>query len=178
MPIAPATWLDFIEILDDESRSGTELDEEHSGILSALFNNQEHLRELQIDTTFPETNVTSATYVNVVTKKLWIPAWCAIPVSGALSSINFVCSYQSKQTGATDHDVRVRIDGGSWKERLNLTTSIWTSPEVITITDVDWDADAAAGTEVDYEVEALVTGGGSVDLRDISCCSFLRRANP
>lgn len=177
MAISPGTWGDWVDIALSEIDSASQVDDDEDLIFNHLLNNQEILREIQIDTQF-DGSTTSASYVNIVTKKLWIPEWCAQPVSDELSELRMAIFLQAYQSSGTDHDIRVRVNGGTWEETLGENLTSWGSliTPAFQIDEVDWVG--AAGTEVDFEVEARQNGGGTCFVRDQGGTSFIRRATP
>jgi hypothetical protein len=177
--INPASWDEFVSIPLSEIDLGSQIDDDQNLLLNHYFNNQEILREFQIDTQLTGSTA-SATYVNVATKKVWFPEWLDQPVSGDWSKFHLDVILQAYMTSGTDHDVRVRINGGNWVYQTGLTKTAWGTPDLYLFTEVsgNWDPDAVAGSAVDLEVEAQITAGGTVHVRDRGGCSFVRRVIP
>jgi hypothetical protein len=179
MTISPSAWATWIDVTDEDIKAGIAIDDDPSKFLDDLLCNLEYLREHVIDTQFLEVEITSASYVSVISKDIYIPQLTDHPVSNPASRLNFQTSFQSYQSGgATSHDVRIRVNGGTWRSKTGLTTTSWSAVEVLTILESEWDPDSASNSVVTYEVEALVTGGGSVFVRDRSVCSVIRRTTP
>jgi hypothetical protein len=182
MSINPNIWGDWVNIAIENIDAGTRIDDEDSGdeqLLNHMFNNQEILREFQIDTQF-DTSTTSASYVTVVTREIWLPDWLDQPVSGKWSEFLFQIFAQSYKSAGTSYDIRMRLNTGSWEEQTGLTRSAWGAPDLFQWSESigDWDPDALAGTVVDLEIQAKITGGGTVYLRDRGGTSFVRRVGP
>lgn len=158
--------------IDPGSRLATGINDFNQKFLS----NQETLRQVQINSQFLQVSTNSASFVQVAYKKIWIPTWCKQPVSNRWSDLRMELWLQSYQTGGTSHDVRVRVNGGSWVTQTGLTHTSWAFPDNYYIDEDDYVG--AYGTGVDMEVEALVTGGGFVFVRDRSGASHIKRLTP
>jgi hypothetical protein len=182
MALQPSTWDEFIEIGSDKINSGTPISDaggsEEEQLINQFMNNQEILREYQIDGQFGLSATASASYVTVVSKPIWIAPWLSQPVSNLLSTFIFHIPMQYKIVGGTSTDIRLRIGGGTWIEKLALTGSDFGGEQLFDAYEHSghWDPDALAGSDALLEIQTRANGGGTVTIKNLGCSAFIRRS--